>query len=150
MLVPTAWVLLAFSDPRAHCLLGLLPIRTPRNFSIDLLPSQSVPSLYHCQVLFVLKCITQPFSLLNFVRFSLAFPSCLARSLWKIALPLGISTVRFRIWCSLQTWQAYLLSPPGFLVEMFNRMGPRIDPCSTLLTTDFQVGYDPLTATFRA
>lgn len=55
LLLQQSGVLLAFSDPGAHCLLSLLPTRTPRAISVDLLPSQSVPSLYHCQGLFVLK-----------------------------------------------------------------------------------------------
>lgn len=93
-------------------------------------------SMCHCQGLFLPKCVSQCSFLLNVIRFLLIIPSCLAKSLWKITLPVDTSALLFWIRCSLQT----LPSPSGFLLEVLNRTGLRIDPCSILLTAAFQVG----------
>lgn len=81
LLFEQSGVVLAFSDPKVQFLLGLLPTRMPRAFSVDLLLRQSVTSLCHCPGLFDSKSITQCFALLNFISFLLAIPSCLATSL---------------------------------------------------------------------
>lgn len=61
-------------------------------FFAELLPSLSVPSLYHSQGLFLPRGRTWHLCLLNFMRFLSAHSSSLSRSLWMAALPASVST----------------------------------------------------------
>ena len=82
-----------FFDTRAHCWLmfNMVSTRTSSSFSAKLLSSWSAPSICWCMGLFLARCRTLHFSLLNFMRFLSANFSSLQRSLWMAAWPSGTS-----------------------------------------------------------
>lgn len=61
---------------------NLESIRTPKSFSVKLLPRQSAPSLYRYMRLFFPRCRIWYFPLLNFMRFLPAHFSSLCPSEW--------------------------------------------------------------------
>jgi len=87
-------VLLAFCATAAHCslILSLLPTRTPRSLSTELLLSWVDPSLCFTPRLCFPRCKTLHLSLLNFTKFLLALYSSLSRSSCRVALPSKVST----------------------------------------------------------
>lgn len=67
---------------------SLLSTKVSNSFSIELHPSQYIPSLYCWKRLFPPKCR----SLLSFIRFLFIRSFCLLRSFWMTALSLSLST----------------------------------------------------------
>lgn len=63
--------LLAWSAARTHCslLLSLLSAKIPGSLSVELHPSQAVPSLYHHWRFFIPSCRTWHMFFLNWIRF---------------------------------------------------------------------------------
>lgn len=76
-------LLLAFLVARAHCWLmfNLVATRTPKSFSVNLLPSWVSPNMYRCMGFFLPRCRTLFFSSLNFTGFMPAHLFSLSGSL---------------------------------------------------------------------
>lgn len=101
-------MLFTFFGGRAHhCLMGNLSTRTPRSYSAKLLSRFLVSSTYWLMWLFLLKCRTWHFPLLNFTRFSFAHFSSLVRPLQMATQPSGMNnSSQFCIICKL--WRCTL------------------------------------------
>lgn len=89
----------AIPASRDHCwlMLSSLPSRTPRASSAELLPSQTGPSQYCCQQLFLSRSMTWHLSLLNFIWFLFPHSSSLSRAVWVAALPSRVSPASPRL-----------------------------------------------------
>jgi len=74
--------LLAFLSATIHCwLMVILLTRTHRAFSVKMLLNSLDPIVYKCMGLFLPRCKTLHFSVLNFMRFLLVHLPGLLRSL---------------------------------------------------------------------
>lgn len=131
---------------RVYCRLkfNLVFIRTPRAFSVNLLSSWVAPSIYWHMRLFLPRCRTLYFSLLNLTRFLSARFSSLLRSLDGSSTLWHIShCVQF---CVISKLVEGALSPiTRSIMNMLNRIGPNIEPWDTLLATGLQLNFILLT-----
>lgn len=98
---------------------------------LQLLSEELLPSLFHCKEMVHLGCGTSYFLLMDFMTVLLSHPSWLSKSLWITALPSSALTPLFV--------DGAFISSSKSLLKILNRIGPRIDPCSTALVTYLQV-----------
>ena len=140
---------LAFLAARAHCwlMVNLLSTRTPRSLSTELLSSRSTPSLYWCMGLFLPRCRTLNFPLLNLIRFLSAQLSSLSRSRSKAAQPSGVSTTPLSLVSSANLLRVHSNASSRSLMKKLNKTGPSTDPWGTSLVTSLQLDSAPLITT---
>lgn len=129
LLLILSWMLLAFLSARAHCRpkFSLLSTKTPMSFPAELLYSQCISSLYHCNEFFLPRCRTWHLSLLNFMKFLLAYSSSLSRSLWMLALLPGMWT-GISLVSSANKMRVHYVASSRPLIKLLNRTGLGTDP----------------------
>ena len=129
LLLIQSWTLLAFLPARAHCrfMFSLLSTKTTVSFPVELLYSQCISSLYHCNEFFLPRCRIWHLSLLNFMKFFLAYSSCLSRFLCMLALLPGIWTGTSLVSSANKMRVRYIASSTP-LIKWLNRTGLGTDP----------------------
>lgn len=117
---------------RAYCwlMLSLLSSSTPRSLSAELLSSHPSPSLYLCLTLHHPRCRTQYLPLLNFIPLVITQRSNLSESLCKASSLSGESTTSL----ILDLLRMHSTAASRSLIDMLNRIGPRIEPWGILLS----------------
>ena len=102
--------------------------RITRSFSAKPLSSWSAPSLYWCLVLFLYRCRTLHFPLLNFMRFPSVHLSSLSRFLRMAAWPSGISGTPHSFVSSADLLKVHSVPSSRSSMKMLNGTGPSINP----------------------
>lgn len=142
-----AFWLLATSSAKAHywLMINLLSMRIPKTFSAKRLSALCIHNIHWCTELFLPRCRTFCFPLLNSIGFPFAFsPVCYDRlNSSKTILSINHSS---QLLSSANLLTMYLVPSSRSLPKMLNRIRICIDPWDRMLVTGLHLDFMPVIA----